>query len=144
MILDSSKQVLLSDTVDFEEIGVDISKYGDRISIFGSDEKDDFQVTDITKKSDGFDFKLRYLGETKTYSICLGGTFNVYNAAAAVAAAKKLGIPYINIFDGLSSAKVSGRMELFADREKDITVIVDYAHNKLSFQKLFESVKEEY
>ena len=144
MILDSSKQVLLSDTVDFDEIGVDISKYGDRISIFGSDEKDDFQVTDITKKSDGFDFKLRYLGETKTYSICLGGTFNVYNAAAAVAAAKKLGIPDINIFDGLSSAKVSGRMELFADREKDITVIVDYAHNKLSFQKLFESVKEEY
>ena len=46
-------------------------------------------------------------------------------AAAAVAAAKKLGIPDINIFDGLSSAKVSGRMELFADREKDITVIVD-------------------
>lgn len=144
MILDSSKHILLSDTVDFQEIEVDISKYDDRISRFGSDEKNDFQVTDIKKKSNGFDFKLKHLDESENYSICLGGTFNVYNAAAAIAAAKILGIPYINIYNGLASAKVSGRMELFADKENDITVIVDYAHNKLSFQKLFESVKEEY
>lgn len=35
-------------------------------------------------------------------------------------------------------------MELYASRDKKIIAIVDYAHNKLSFEKLFSSTKEEY
>jgi len=144
MILSISKHILLSDSVNFDEIGVDTKIYESKISKFGSYPEDDYQVINIRKKKDGFDFQVRYMDEVKDYCIGMGGTFNVYNALAAIAAARKLGIPDINIYKGLADAKVSGRMELFTDEKKNITVIVDYAHNKLSFQKLFESVSEEY
>ena len=35
-------------------------------------------------------------------------------------------------------------MELYASKDKKIIAIVDYAHNKLSFEKLFSSIWEEY
>ena len=35
-------------------------------------------------------------------------------------------------------------MELYASKDKKIIAIVDYAHNKLSFEKLFSSIREEY
>ena len=35
-------------------------------------------------------------------------------------------------------------MELYASKDKNVIAIVDYAHNKLSFEKLFSSMKEEY
>ena len=40
--------------------------------------------------------------------------------------------------------KSSGRMELYASRDSELVAVVDYAHNKLSFQKLFSSMKMEY
>ena len=41
-------------------------------------------------------------------------------------------------------ARVPGRMEVYTNADEKVTVIVDYAHNKLSFQTLFQSVREEY
>lgn len=144
MILNISKHIILSDSVNFDEIDIDARAYENKTSKFGSYPEDDYQVINIRKKQDGFDFQVRYMDKVKDYCIGMGGKFNVYNALAAIAAAKKLGIPHINIYKGLADAKVSGRMELFTDEKKNVTVIVDYAHNKLSFQKLFESVSEEY
>ena len=40
--------------------------------------------------------------------------------------------------------KVAGRMELYHMRNKDVDVIVDYAHNKLSYQTLFDNVRKLY
>ena len=67
------------------------------------------------------------------------GLFNVENALAAIAVTTELGVPYECIYDGLKKAKASGRMEVYTDQDKQVVVIVDYAHNKLSFQKLYES-----
>ena len=44
----------------------------------------------------------------------------------------------------LKKAKVKGRMEVYNNENNKIIAIVDYAHNKLSFERLFESVKAEY
>ena len=41
-------------------------------------------------------------------------------------------------------ARVPGRMEVYANADEKVTVIVDYAHNRLSFETLFQSVREEY
>jgi acetylglutamate kinase len=41
-------------------------------------------------------------------------------------------------------ARVPGRMEVYSNADNKITVIVDYAHNRLSFERLFQSVREEY
>ncbi len=35
-------------------------------------------------------------------------------------------------------------MEVYANADEKVTVIVDYAHNRLSFETLFQSVREEY
>ena len=72
------------------------------------------------------------------------GLFNVQNALAAIAVCEGLGIPEQCIYVGLMKARVPGRMEVYQNADGRITAIVDYAHNRLSFETLFQSVKEEY
>ena len=66
------------------------------------------------------------------------GLFNVENALAAIAVTSDMGVPYENIYNGLKKARASGRMEVYSDKNKEVVVIVDYAHNKMSFEKIFE------
>ncbi|MEG1996491.1 MAG: UDP-N-acetylmuramoyl-L-alanyl-D-glutamate--2,6-diaminopimelate ligase [Oscillospiraceae bacterium] len=70
--------------------------------------------------------------------------FNVENALCAIAICYCYNIDYKYLFNGLKKARSTGRMEVHSSSDKKITVIVDYAHNKLSFDKLFSSVKKEY
>ena len=76
--------------------------------------------------------------------LTMPGLFNVENALAAIAVTTELGVPFKNIYDGLKKARASGRMEVYSDKSQEVVVIVDYAHNKLSFQKLYESTIKEY
>jgi len=76
--------------------------------------------------------------------LSMPGLFNVENALAAISVSYVLDIPFSNIFEGLKIAKASGRMESHVSKDGSIIVIVDYAHNKLSFEKLYESTKKEY
>ena len=78
------------------------------------------------------------------FSLTMPGLFNVENAVAVVAAATLLNIPLEYIKSGLHRARSSGRMELYTSADKRVTAVVDYAHNKLSFEKLFGSTREEY
>jgi UDP-N-acetylmuramoyl-L-alanyl-D-glutamate--2,6-diaminopimelate ligase len=78
------------------------------------------------------------------FVLTMPGLFNVENALGVICAAVKLGIPTEYIHSGLLRARSSGRMELYASKDNEILAIVDYAHNKLSFEKLFSSMKEEY
>lgn len=72
------------------------------------------------------------------------GLFNVENALAAIAIAYVLDIPVEYMYSGLKRARSSGRMELYHSKDHKVVAIVDYAHNKLSFDKLFSSTMEEY
>ena len=76
--------------------------------------------------------------------VSIGGYYNAANALAAIAAAVSLDVPMRNIKNGLANVKVAGRMELYHMQNKDVDVIVDYAHNKLSYQTLFDNVKKLY
>lgn len=78
------------------------------------------------------------------YRLTMPGLFNVDNALAAIAICRGLGIPRQAVLDGLSKARVPGRMEVYSNAAGDVTAIVDYAHNRMSFETLFRSVKEEY
>ncbi len=81
-----------------------------------------------------------------THHISLGmaGLFNVGNALAAIACARLMGVGYDAIARGLAHVRVPGRMEIVATPDKHVIAIVDYAHNELSFETLFSSVKHEY
>ena len=51
---------------------------------------------------------------------------------------------YDAIRAGLARIRVPGRMELVSSADGHVLAIVDYAHNELSFETLFKSVKAEY
>ena len=78
------------------------------------------------------------------YRLTMPGLFNVDNALAAIAVCQGLGIPREAVREGLARARVPGRMEVYSSENGDVTAIVDYAHNRMSFETLFRSVREEY
>ncbi|MDE6589282.1 MAG: UDP-N-acetylmuramoyl-L-alanyl-D-glutamate--2,6-diaminopimelate ligase, partial [Oscillospiraceae bacterium] len=78
------------------------------------------------------------------YRLTMPGLFNVENALAAIAVCQGLGIPQEAVREGLAKARVPGRMEVYSNASGDVTAIVDYAHNRMSFETLFRSVQQEY
>ena len=95
-----------------------------------------------------FDVRVRdiegYEDFEETIKMRVFGRVNVDNAIAAIALSALLGIPKEHIVSGLSKARVPGRMEVFKSSDGKRTVIVDYAHNKLSFDRFFESAETEF
>ncbi|MBQ1620435.1 MAG: UDP-N-acetylmuramoyl-L-alanyl-D-glutamate--2,6-diaminopimelate ligase, partial [Oscillospiraceae bacterium] len=45
---------------------------------------------------------------------------------------------------GLRAAHVAGRMEVYHSADGEVTVVVDYAHNAMSFDALFRSARAEH
>lgn len=114
------------------------------IVTYGSHESDDVYCSNIEKRGDDTVFTVRcpeYEGEI---CITMPGIFNVSNALAAIAMAHVLGVPFEFVKSGLKSARAGGRMQVYKSRDGRIVVIVDYAHNKMSFDALYSSVRIEY
>ena len=107
--------------------------------------KADVYAYDIQKPTHtSITFKVKTPKFEDVILLTMPGLFNVENALAAISVAIALNIPYIDIYEGLKIARASGRMESHISKDGSIIVIVDYAHNKLSFEKLYESTKQEY
>lgn len=77
-------------------------------------------------------------------TLSMAGLFNVDNALAAIAMCELLDVPQLQVRQGLAHVRVPGRMELLPTADPKVTGIVDYAHNKLSYQKFFHSVAHEF
>lgn len=76
------------------------------------------------------DIKLRLLGK-----------FNIYNTLAAASAAYALGIDIQTIQQGIESLwQVPGRME-YVPNNKNLDIVIDYAHTPDGFQKVFEALR---
>ena len=76
------------------------------------------------------------------YRLTMPGLFNVDNALAAIAVCRGLDIPKQAVLDGLSKARVPGRMEVYSNAAGDVTAIVDYAHNGASFESILSALAE--
>ncbi|WP_053943284.1 Mur ligase family protein [Kallipyga gabonensis] len=72
------------------------------------------------------------------------GHYNAENALMAIAMARRAGVSYETIKQGLASAHVQGRTERFETSDRTICLIVDYAHNKLSYEVLFREMDRLY
>ena len=123
---------------------LDYAKNADKIITFGTTRNADIFAYNIEKKGLHTSFKVRTPYFNNKILLTMPGLFNIENALAAIAVAVAMKIPYKNIYEGLKIARSSGRMELYTNKDKKIIAIVDYAHNKLSFEKLYESTKQEY
>ena len=77
-------------------------------------------------------------------ALAMPGLFNVDNALATIAICELLGVGAERIVPALARATVPGRMELLGEPGSRVVALVDYAHNKLSYQRFFPSVKKEF
>lgn len=101
-------------------------------------------ATDVHKEEGQILFTVRTPRYTRQMRLTMPGLFNVENALGAAALCEALDIPEWAVYDGLVRARVPGRMEVYANADGRVLSIVDYAHNRLSFETLFSSVRAEY
>lgn len=114
---------------------ITFSTQNENADVYGYNIRKDGSNTIFTVKTKSFN---------EDFTLSIPGLFNVSNALCAIAVCEKLGIGVEAIRTGLYKAHTAGRMEVYESADKKIAVIVDYAHNKLSFENLFESVRKEY
>jgi UDP-N-acetylmuramoyl-L-alanyl-D-glutamate--2,6-diaminopimelate ligase len=75
------------------------------------------------------------------YLMKVRGVFNIYNALPAIIIGHECGVPSKIIREGIASlAVIPGRMEQI-DEGQNFTVIVDYAHEKLSMNTLLDTAR---
>lgn len=92
-------------------------------------------------------FGTEFLYDGRKYETLLAGNAQPYNAAAAIEAAHILGIEEEAIFEGISRAKLTARLQLIKKGERDF--VLDGAHNPpaiknlAEYLSLFESDKTE-
>lgn len=107
------------------------------------DRRPDVYGISVDEKQGWLLLKAELFGKPEEFTVNIGGAYNAHNALAAIAVTASLGVPTETIREGLETVKVMGRMETY--RLKDsVDVIVDYAHNKMSYQVLFDYVKKQY
>ncbi|ADU30853.1 UDP-N-acetylmuramoyl-L-alanyl-D-glutamate--2,6-diaminopimelate ligase [Evansella cellulosilytica] len=102
----------------------------------------DLKASKIQLHEEGTSFNMSISNESCSVSMKMAGTFSVYNALAAAAAAYVSGIPLQAIGESLSNMDgVAGRFER-VELEEDFHVIVDYAHTPDSLKNVLETIKE--
>lgn len=116
------------------------------VELDGQSIRPDYYGKAVTSTPGSTTFKLiaADLQKEEEIVVSIGGYYNVSNALAAIAITRALGVPIDRIKTGLAHVKVAGRMELYQMKNKHVDVIVDYAHNKLSYETLFTNVKKLY
>ena len=73
-------------------------------------------------------------------SIDVPGNFSVYNSLAAIAICRHFGVKDDAIKEALSGIRVKGRVELLPVSDR-FTVMIDYAHNAMSLERLLTTLK---
>lgn len=114
------------------------------ITFSQKDESAMVYASQVRKSGNDILFRVKTPRYSREFRLTMPGLFNVENALAALAVCEALGIPEQYAYAGLMKARVPGRMEIYTNANEHVIAIVDYAHNRLSFEKLFQSVQEEY
>ena len=97
----------------------------------------DCKAENIELRPDGASFNI---GSAR-FDLNLVGAFNVYNALAAIALARALGINYKSIYAGLAAIRqVTGRMQAI-DEGQDFTAMVDFAHTPNALKVALEAAR---
>ena len=100
------------------------------------------RATDVTCTRGGFTMSVS--GMAQPVYIPMHGSFNAQNALVALTLARLVGVGNDAIVKGIAHTRVPGRMEFIPTTHPHIHGIVDYAHNRLSFQTFFASIRSEF
>lgn len=145
VLMGQCKTVCINLESDYAEMALAAAEgKAERILTFGQKEEADICGYDVRPEKRGISFRVKCDSFDEEFKIGMTGLFNVENALAAISISYALNIPLEHIKAGLKKARVSGRMEIYTSKSGGLDVIVDYAHNQMSFESLFNSTKKEY
>lgn len=114
------------------------------VSFSRHDPKADVFAGDIRKLGHDTLFHIRTPRYERELRLCVPGLFNVENALAAAAVCECFALSPDLVEEGLLRALVPGRMEPYRSADGKVVALVDFAHNKLSFETLLRSARQEY
>ena len=112
-----------------------------RAVTYGIDRPADLRAdADITLTRTGGRLGAAFTVDGVPYTVGMPGAFSVYNALAALAAARLLGAGEQAVRRGLAEAVVRGRVEPAAVGAP-FTVLIDYAHNEAAAESLLRTLR---
>lgn len=124
-------------------------EHGSEFLKYPVEEKIPYSLSDLklhTLHKDGIGLIVKDGDEEVTIRVPLVGLFNVYNTLAAITLTRALGVSLTTIETALRSLKpIKGRVEHFYSPkggDKQVTVIVDYAHTPDSLEQLYKAFKD--
>ncbi len=110
------------------------------VTTYGIDNNPFVSARDIIITNSYSDFKMPFNKIMQRIRVNIPGRFTVYNSLAAICVAIKLGVNVENVIDGLSEVTVPGRSEMVVNN-RNLTVMVDYAHSPASLESILKAVK---
>lgn len=129
---------------DHRERVLKAARKSGRIVTFGRKKDADIRYDEVHLENGRLTFRVTGNGFSERFSLGMKGRFNIENAVAAIAAACVYGVPVACMKRALERTRVPGRMESFVSKDGKICAVVDFAHNRLSFERLFDAVFQEY
>ena len=134
----SSRAIINGDCINWKDV-VKNKKLKQKI-FYGKDEEFDYSCSDISLFRTADILGSKFLIRGIEFVLNIPGAFNAQNALCAISTCRALGVPYEIIKEALLDVKIPGRAELV--KLKDLSVIVDYAHNGVAIETLLTSLKE--
>lgn len=142
MMTDKGTAVINVDDGYGQRLASELLAEGIRVLTYSMENPSDFRASKVSMNASGTSFTLTTKEGSYEVKTPLLGTFNVYNALAALGAvcsngmSMEQGIRLLGTLPG-----IDGRMELINEGQ-DFTVIVDYAHTPDGVQKVLEFVSD--
>lgn len=133
------------DTDCLDTVVKEIDKSKTKAKTFSfANENADIYAKNISHKDLRTNFTAVFENDENDFSINEPGNYNVENALCAIYISLFFGVDIESIQKGLFDARIDGRNNIIVSNDKKIVVWVSYAHNAISFEKSFETIKEMY
>ena len=113
------------------------------IFTYGIYSKDvDFRAEDIIQNDGNTTFTLVEKDQKNLVSMQLPGTYNVWNALAAISVARIMDVPIENIVDSLEKFDGVKRRFDIKNNDESLMVIDDYGHHPVEVQNVIKTIKD--
>lgn len=89
-------------------------------------------------------FTVKATNFNERFALSMPGNFNIENATSAIGALILLGFSLEGSAKALQNTSVPGRMRIMQTDDKQVIGVADFAHNRLSFERLITSMRKAY
>ena len=106
---------------------------------FGKSESANIRATDVTKTSEGISFKV----DGVDFFIRTIADFELNNYLAAISTLKILGASLTELSQVITDFPGVGSRFEYIENDKDLNIIVDFAHTPRAFEEIFKTLPED-